>query len=218
MKVISENVKKTIEFLKHEFDESDYFKTRENEKLYRYYHTIRVANIGQIIAKAENIDEEGLIIGCLLHDISYRNTFSSKDDIRNHGRISAIIARDFLKNLSLDKKVVDEIVYGVAIHVDDEADFEGERTKLALSISDCDNIDRFDTYRLYENLMLSNLNNMTLEEQIEYLNKRITRLKELYNYEMATKTAINLWQDKINYQIDFHQRMLKQLEQGIIIY
>ena len=43
--------------------------------------------------------------------------------------------------------------YGIAIHIDDEADFEYERTPLAMSVGDADNIDRYDAYlRLYESL------------------------------------------------------------------
>lgn len=218
MKIITENIKKTVAYLKREFNESEYLKAHENEKQYRYYHTIRVASIGQEIALAENLNEEALVIGCLLHDISYVKTFSSQEDIRNHGRISAKIAREFLKTLTLDAGLVAEILYGIAIHVDDKADFEGERTKLALSISDCDNIDRFDTYRLYERLLWSKLDTMTLDEQIEAVKKVTNRLNELIIFEMATETAKSLWQDKIKYQIGFYKRLHKQLEQTVLIY
>jgi uncharacterized protein len=218
MKIITENIKKTVAYLKREFNESEYLKAHENEKQYRYYHTIRVASIGQEIALAENLNEEALVIGCLLHDISYVKTFSSQEDIRNHGRIAAKIAREFLKTLTLDAGLVAEILYGIAIHVDDKADFEGERTKLALSISDCDNIDRFDAYRLYEGLLGSNLNTMSFDKQIEFVEKITTRLKELLNFDMATDTAKKLWRDKVNYQINFYERLRKQLGQSLLNY
>src|SRR5690625_5120751 len=103
---------------------------------------MRVAYIGRQIAKGEGFDQEVLVIGCLLHDLSYVQYFVEEDDWLNHGRNAAKLARPFLETLSLSSAQVDEICYGIAIHVDDEADFKGERSPLALSIGDADNIDR----------------------------------------------------------------------------
>jgi len=55
-------------------------------------------------------------------------------------------------NIGINPSEVDEICYGIAIHVDGKSDFKGEKTPLALSIGDADNIDRFDVYRIYDGL------------------------------------------------------------------
>lgn len=212
MIVKTDNIRKTIVFLYEQFSNSEYFKENESYKHYRLSHTFRVAHIGSKIALGDNLNEEALIIGCLLHDISYALGIKNDEDWLNHGRNAAKMARQFLETLTLDKEVIDEILYGIAIHVDDKADFSGERTPLALSISDCDNIDRFDAYRLYESLKYSNLDNMTQEEQLKFTNKMLDKLNKLYSYEIATKTGKILWQDTISFQITFYERLLKQLE------
>lgn len=216
MIVISENVKKTITFIKEQFDNSEYFKNNLAHKQYRLTHTYRVAAIGQKIAQGENLNEEALIIGCLLHDISYALGIESDEDWLNHGRKSATIARAFLESLDIKKDILEEVCYGIAIHVDDKADFLGERTPLALSIGDSDNIDRYDVYRLYETVKYSNFENISLDEQFNFVKKMQEKLNRLLNMEIATRTGKRLWQDKINYQISFYERLLKQLEYSFI--
>ena len=52
----------TKEFLKKKFDESEYFADKKTEKDYRFEHSIRVANIGKIIAEKEGMDVDAMII------------------------------------------------------------------------------------------------------------------------------------------------------------
>ena len=101
---MGQNIYKTIEFLKDEFDKSAYLSKNQRLKEYRLGHSIRVANIGKEIAIKEGLDEEALIIGGLLHDISYINEFRSEEDWENHGRCSAKIAKRFLVTLELSEK------------------------------------------------------------------------------------------------------------------
>lgn len=205
-------IKKTEEFLKCIFDESPYFKLHEDEKNYRIEHSYRVANIGKEIAIKEGFNVEALVIGCLLHDISYSIEFKNEDDWVNHGRKSAIIARDFLEELGLESDIIDEICFGIAIHVDDEADFQGERTPFALSIGEADNIDRFDAYRIYENLQNLGFDKMTLKEKQEKVVSMLERLNKFKCEEFITRTSTELWNSKIDFQIDFFNKLKKQLE------
>lgn len=39
--------------------------------------------------------------------------------------------QDHFRDLDINKSKIDEICYGIAIHVDDKADFAGERTPFA---------------------------------------------------------------------------------------
>ena len=80
------NYEKALEFLKQKYSESAYFQRKPWSMEYRINHSIRTANIGRVIARAEGMNEEALAIGCLLHDISYALDFTCKEDIINHGR------------------------------------------------------------------------------------------------------------------------------------
>lgn len=98
-----------------------------------------------------------MVTACLLHDIAYCQELSTPEQQKNHGRLSAQIARPFLTEIGLPIDRVNNICYGIAIHVDDVADLEGQRTAFAETISDADNIDRFDAYRIYESVQYMNL-------------------------------------------------------------
>lgn len=213
---MSTNITKAIDFLNEQFEKSDYMSRNEKAKHYRIEHTLRVANIGKEIAIREGLDEEALVLGCILHDISYVNEFTSDEDARNHGRNAARIARPFLESLQLKPEQINEICFGIAIHVDDKADFPGERSPLALSIGDCDNIDRFDVYRLYENMQYASFGDMPYQEKLDYVNNILNKLNKYLNMEMATKTATSMWTEKISFQIEFYERLKTQLGRSVI--
>ena len=118
------------EFLFNKFNESEYFSDKEAEKNYRFEHSVRVANIGKEIAEKESLDTDAMVIACLLHDISYINEFKTREEARNHGRYSARIARQFLEEIGMEQEIIEDICYGIAIHVDDEADFPGKEPSL----------------------------------------------------------------------------------------
>ena len=211
---MSNNVEKTLIFIKEQFFKTEHFENHESDREYRFRHTLRVSNIGMEIAKKENFDVEALTIGCLLHDISYIKGFKSHEEWEGHGRESAKIARLFLETLDISKSMIDEICFGIAIHVDDKADFEGERTPFAISVGDADNIDRFDVYRIYENLQTSNFSGMKHAEQLEFVDKRLGNLNSFLEMPFGTKTATELWKTRVLYQIDFFSKLKQQLEYG----
>ena len=211
------NIRKTIEFLREQFDKSEYMLKNLAFKKYRVEHSIRIANIGKEIAIKEGLDGEALIIGCLLHDISYINEFASDEDHRNHGRNSAKIARPFLETLELSYEQVSEICYGIAIHVDNESGFLGKRTILAESIGDCDNIDRFDAFRIYDNLEYKSFSKLPYEDQVELVLGTLEKLNRYKEMNFATTTATEMWREKINFQIEFYKRLKSQLESSKFI-
>lgn len=88
MDTYSEPVIATLEFLKQEFHKSPYFQEHPSEREYRFNHTMRVANLGIRIAKGEGFNIEAMVLGCLLHDISYRDAFTCEEDWLRHGSIS----------------------------------------------------------------------------------------------------------------------------------
>ena len=150
------------------------------------------------------------MIAGLLHDVSYCEEFG-EDGWIEHGRRAAHIARPFLQELGLAADRVDDICFGIAIHVDDQADFPGERTPFALSVGDADNIDRFDVYRIHETLSGDGFLSMAFPQKLQYAQKRLSRLRELLDLPMGTKTAQTLWRDRLSFYISFYEKLVRQL-------
>ena len=205
-------IRETEAFLKQKFDHATDFE--QEDIAYRLEHTYRVANIGREIARKEGFDETEMVIACLLHDISYceaegENRFWPK--WKDHGRRSAQIARPFLEKLGMSEDRINDICYGIAIHVDDEADFSGERTPFALSIGDADNIDRFNAYRIHEALSRDAFLEKGLDEKCEYVEKRLSRLRQLAEMPVGTETAGAMWKERIAFYEMFYGRLAKQL-------
>lgn len=217
--VLSEHVITALAFVKQEFDNSMYFKEHLPEKEYRYHHTIRVANLGIRIAKGEGFDPESMILGCLLHDISYRDAFTCEEDWLNHGRSSARIARDFLTARGLTPSRIDDICMGIAIHVDGKADFPGEISAFSNSISDADNLDRLDSYRTFETLEYAHFREMKLAKQQEWLSRELESLKEWETEGFSTPTADRIMQERVSKRQDFYRQLQEQLENssGLIL-
>ena len=208
-----ELVRKTEAFLKQKFEDAVYLNEHPEAKAYRIEHTYRVANIGREIAVKEGFDETEMVIACLLHDIAYCEEFG-EDGWKEHGRRSAQIARPFLEGLGLPETRINDICYGIAIHVDEKADFPGENTPFALSVGDADNIDRFDAYRIHEALNRDSFLEMSYEEKNEYLRKRLSRLRELKEIPFGTKTADELWNSRLDFYMVFFQKLSDQLERS----
>ncbi|MBP5312052.1 MAG: HD domain-containing protein [Clostridia bacterium] len=208
-----ELTEKTEAFLKQKFDAGIYFNEHPDAKAYRIEHTYRVANIGREIAEKEGFDETETVIACLLHDVSYCEEFG-EEGWQEHGRRAACIARPFLAELGLAPDRIEDICYGIAIHVDDKADFDGERTPFALTVGDADNIDRFDVYRIHEGLSCDNFLGMDFEQKRQYCQKRLARLRELMDMPMGTKTAEELWRSRLSFYVTFYEKLVSQLERS----
>ena len=209
-------VEKTEKFLKEKYDASPVLNADPKRRAYRLEHSFRVANLGRIIAREEGFDETELVIACLLHDISYCEDFG-ENGWRDHGRRSAAIARPFLESLGLPEERIADICYGIAIHVDDEADFPGERTPFALSVGDADNLDRFDAYRIHEGLCCEGFLEMPFAEKRAFVEKRLSRLRQLPEMPMGTKTAEAVWKERVGFYITFYEKLAAQLNCSVEI-
>ena len=205
-------IAKTETFLKDTFAASPYLQNHPTDRDYRLEHSYRVANIAKTIAEKEGFNVTYAVIGGLLHDISYCEEMATRDDRLNHGRRSAAIARPFLISLGLSAEAVNDICYGIAIHVDDEADFQWERTPFCETVGDADNIDRFDVYRIYESLQWMQFSEMPLAEkqsQVNSIMDKLTRHKEM---KLGTETAKKLWLERLDYQLSFYEKLKAQLD------
>lgn len=205
-------IKQTEVFLRDRFSQSKnpIFKEKPSERDYRLQHTYRVANIGKQIATASGLHADALVVACLLHDIAY--SMDDGFDWNEHGRMSAAISRPFVESLDLPRQDKDDIMFGIAIHVDDKADFDGLRTVSAVSVGDADNIDRFDAYRLLEMLEGANYLTIGTEEKSALLSSQLIKLRKYSEVEFATKKATELWKANIEFRIEFLTKLQNQIE------
>ena len=207
----------TAKFLKDELSKMiELFPEEKRAIEYRYEHSLRVASIALDIAKKEGLDEDRCYIGALLHDLGYSVPYDNPKEYVNHGRIGAKLARPFLESLGYSEEEVNEICYGIAIHVDDKADFEGKRTALAVTIGDADNIDRYDAFRIYDRLTWVDYKNLSLEKQREHVDTVLSSLNKYLDYECATRTATLMWKERISFQLEFYNRLKKQIENSTV--
>ena len=212
-----ELIHRTEEFLKEKFSKSETLATDPAACAYRLEHSYRVANIAKSIAEAEGFDVTCAVVAGLLHDVAYCEEMPDREAWKNHGRRSAAIARPFLQELGLSAEEIHEICYGIAIHVDDEADFPGQRTAFAETVGDADNIDRFDAYRIYETLQTVGFSKMTLAEKQDQVSSMLSRLNSLREMKLGTAAAKILWQQRLDDYIAFYEKLRDQLNHSTAV-
>jgi uncharacterized protein len=181
----------------------------EEEQKYRVEHSIRVANIGKYLAEKENANIKIVVIACLLHDVGKFDT----EDNMEHGRVSANVAREFLKDISLSQREIDDICFAIAVHVDGKCGYEYEETLESKIVSDSDNLDRFGALRIYQTMAWDKESTEgTIEERIKAVQRKINhRIKLRDEFNLETITANEIWKDYISYQIEYFERYLEEL-------
>jgi uncharacterized protein len=184
------------------------YPSTENNPVYRWEHTLRVAHYGKEIALAEGADIEQVIAACLLHDVAH---FESDDDYKDHGRRGAKIARSILKELGYEPAPIDNICYAIAVHVDGEADFDHPYTIEAKCVTDADNVDRFGAYRVLQWCVPEMEDFPALAAK---LTQRIEQLKEYRATEMLleTPTGDHLFKEQLDRQITFFEALVKEFQ------
>lgn len=216
MRTVNEaNIHKALEFLKETLSAGRYMLDNSYEHTYRYEHTTRVAAYGREIARAEGLDEEALVIGCILHDVSYCNTYGGEVPWSQHGRDAAGIARPFLESLDgWDHRRVEEVCYGIAIHADGHADFDGPDTVLARSISDCDELDGYDIFRVSENIRFWGFCESDIPAKLDFLRRRLADCQGWQTVTRATPTATKLLRQRLALREQVYSAMILQFERG----
>ena len=178
---------------------------------YRWEHTLRVTNLGVQIARAEDANLEHVVLGCLLHDVAW---FDQMENYKDHGRLGARVSRPFLTELGLPPEDVEAICYAVAVHVDDKADFEHPVTLESKVVSDADNVDRFDAYRmmLYCQNELDDLDALVIK-----LRERIKTLEDYRQRQiMGTPTGNKLFTEKLDHQIEVFKALVAQKDSSVL--
>lgn len=212
-----DRITKAKQYMLQLFDESSYLSDKPYEKAYRVDHTLRVSSWGKFIAEKEHLDVEALVVGCLLHDISYIEEMRNREEQLNHGRRSAEISESFIKSLDFDSDTTKDILHGIAIHVDgrDKPDINRRNSILAKSISDADNLDRFDVYRIYESLMFDKFSIKNNNEKVLYCENRLARIEQNLKTNFSTNTATREFHQELKRSQDFFKHLLVQMQRTI---
>ena len=208
----AELVLKAEAFLKETFAASEYLQNNPSNRDYRLEHSYRVANLAKTIAEKEGMNVTNAVIAGLLHDIAYFEEMSTREDWKNHGRKSASFARPFLKSLGLPECDVEDICYSIAIHVDDEADFIWQRTSFSEIVGDADNMDRFDTYRIYETLQSTKFSEKNLSEKKQAVCSMLEQLHHLRDVPFGSNTADTIWKQRLDFYISYYEKLDSQLD------
>jgi uncharacterized protein len=190
LKIIAEFV------LSHLHQMAEKHPSNGHNPVYRWEHTLRVANFGKHIAETEGADVEIVVAACLLHDVAH---FECNGDDKSHGRVGAKIAREFLSTLDYAPSQIDNICYSIAIHVDGESDFDHPGTLEASCVTDADNIDRFGAYRILQWCVPE------MEEFPKLIEKINLRIKKLRDYRSRKKLLETVSGDQLfKQQLDLH--------------
>lgn len=195
-------------------------------KRYRFEHSLRVARIGRMVANKAFLDSDLLELGCLLHDIG---KFDAEQPV-DHGRAGALVVREWFTAEGFSGPAADEVLQGIAMHVDglfnpredaqgsahDAAGrpymlFDRVPGPVAVSIGDCDNIDRFGSYRIADTLNYVQFMDKSTEEQREFIANYLDNLRGFYDYECSTDAAQKMWIDRLDFQQEYFMRLLSEV-------
>jgi len=176
-----------------------------DEQDYRWRHTLRVCHYGRQLAEAEGANVELTVAACLLHDVAVFD----EGEWEGHGRLGARLSRAFLYTLYTPDEA-ENICYSVALHADDRADFDHPPTVESKIVTDADNVDRFDAYRLLK----------FCQPDIDDFGRLVANARErkrkLEDYRerqvMATRAGHELFNRQLDFQIDFFARLILQSE------
>lgn len=203
-------IKKAKLFLKEKLYSNEAIDQKEKD--YRYYHSLRVTAIGKEICKIEGGDPFTVELACILHDVG---KFESPTEIA-HGRVSAQVARKFLKTTTLSEKHINDICYAIAVHVDNDAGYNYPDIIEAHIVTDADNIDRFDVLRIVQTFNYENLETLEPHLAKEIVINKLSRFdKFILQGKLDTIEGTRLFKEKMSFQIDFFKRYLLQLNKTL---
>jgi uncharacterized protein len=192
----------------HLEQKAEQFPSDLHQPVYRWEHTLRVAQYGKTIAQAEGADVEAVVAACLLHDVAH---FESDDHYQDHGRRGAAIALPLLQELGYAQNVAENICFSVAAHVDGDSGFDHPMTLEAQCVTDADNVERFGAYRILQLCVPE------MEDFPKLVDKLIHRIEKLREYRsqdkfLETHTGDQLFKTQLDRQIAFFQALIDEYE------
>ena len=182
------------------------------DMLYRYEHCIRAAENARVIALAEDLPVEQLVMACLLHDIGYRES-ESLGGFKVHQFVSADIAKAYLDNIDYCKEYREEMVTAIARHnLTDE--LPEDMTVFQMTVRDSDDIDRFDIIRT-SMVLAECVNEKTNCEILEACDKAIKKAEWLKSLKRGTETARKMFDKVCDKRIGLLNEIICQANKGI---
>lgn len=179
------------------------------DMLYRYEHSLRVAAIGQRIAREESLPEVPLMMACLLHDVGYPEC-RSLEELRSHPKIGAYITRQYLNRIGFEEPLGTSICKAVLIH-DRVDDLPPEATAFELSVRDADDIERSDAMRMciwgYHDI-----GERSAAEVMEICEKRLKLTESSRSRICGTETARKMWLEELEMHRSFFERLYRQMQ------
>lgn len=188
----------TITFVKKEL--------KDAEGGHDWFHTQRVLNNAQLIAKTEDVNNFVVILGALLHDIADAKFYNGDETI------GPKVASEFLKKQEVSNLVIEHVVNiikhisfknsfdkGTKIFTSKELEVIQDADRLdaigAIGIARCFNYGGFKNRSLYDPEIIPNLN-MTKEDYkkstaptINHFYEKLLLLKEQMNTTSGKKIA-----------------------------
>lgn len=182
------------------------------DMIYRYEHSVRVAEHAAVVAEAEGLPKDDLIIACLLHDVGYREC---RDDFMRHPFYSADISKHYLENIGYQPDSLQEMVKGIALHnLTDK--LPEDMTVFQMSVRDCDDIDRFDMIRT--SMLLGNcVNGKTNEEIRASCEQAVDVANRIMSLQRGTRTAQRMINENCQKRIALLQDILAQADRGSFV-
>lgn len=178
---------------------------------YRYEHCIRVAENAKVIARAEGLPEEPLVIACLLHDVGYRES-DAYGGFMIHHLVSADIAQAYLEQIGYDETYRQEMILAIARHPLTNL-LPEDMTTFQMSVRDCDDIDRFDMIRIAMALD-SCVREKTNVEIIEACEEEIDTANWRISLKRGTKTADEWFVRLMRKRISLLEEIIAQAKKG----
>lgn len=179
-----------------------------SERVYRIEHSLRVSKYAKMIAEADGYDSTVCSLAGILHDVGKFESEHGKD----HGRVSAEIAHEFLRTLPLTPKQIGDIGYCIAKHCDGEAGYVYDPIIEAEAVSDADKVDRFGVYRIIQALHYNNFDTMSLIEKQDFCRNKVMKLTKFVTKTMGTPTGTRLFNEACKVQLDYFTRLEKELQ------
>lgn len=85
----------------------------------------------------------------------------------------------------------------------------------AESISDVDNLDRYDVYHIYDSLWYEEFSNKSNTDKIKYYQDQIKRIKNNESVSLATALAIRTFHKELALPEIFYEHLLQQMRRSI---
>ncbi|XCB29174.1 hypothetical protein RQN30_07860 [Arcanobacterium hippocoleae] len=141
----------------------------------------------------------------------------------------ALRAYRLLREAGIDQPICQEIAQGIAMHVDTIWNpgknggtfenragekyfiFDCEPTLPARLIGQCDDIDRFSVYRIFDTLNYFKFLELSTPAQIEWIDGYFTQLETERSKVRATETLRRRWKENIDYQIGYFTKLRKEI-------